>query len=756
MNPKAILPLWRGVVLVGCICWTALVQGQGLLVVEATGERVRLPRPAPTPGPRSYQIKELAVEVRLNGQVAQVQVGQTFRNTGSENLEVAFTFPLPYDGAVDQLTLMVDGREVPGKVLSAEEARAHYEQIVLKNRDPALLEWLGTGLFRTSVFPVPAGAERKVSLRYTQLCRQQGGLTDFLFPLSTAKYTSQPPERVAIDVVIASGVPIKNVYSPTHSVQVDRTDERQARVRFSSENQVPQDDFRLLYDVGPGQLATSLLSYRSSDTDDGYFLLLGSPQLPAADAQPTAKTVLMVVDRSGSMSGEKFTQAQAAVRFVLDNLREGDLFNIVAYDSQPESFRSELERVTDETRKQARNWVERLFAGGGTNIDAALGLALKQLRDTARPTYVFFLTDGLPTEGETSEAQIVERSKALNQVHARVMAFGVGYDVNSRLLDKLAREHFGQSEYVRPSENIEAHVSRLYQRVESPILTEVKLAWQIAGSGELSPVNRTYPPHLGDLFAGEQVVVVGRYHVGGQGQVTISGQLAGEAKSFEFPVELAAAGSDPSNAFIEKLWATRRVGEILDQLDLKGQNSELVKELVELATRHGILTPYTSFLADEETDLNEVAANTATAERHLGRFSATEGADAFLARRQKQFYQQAGGGRYAGTPAPGAAATPPPTSLGVALARDESDNLVPVDTVQNMGSKTFYKRHGQWLDSTLTEAQQNRAIRIVQFSGAYFDLAARHGRELAPYLVFDEPVLLNLAGQGYLIVPEGS
>ena len=185
---------------------------------------------------------------------------------------------------------------------------------------------------------------------------------------------------------------------------------------------------------------------------------------------------MFVIDRSGSMSGKKIEQVRAALKYVLNNLRQGDLFNIVAYDDQVEAFRPELQRFDEKTRKAALGFVEGLYAGGSTNIDAALRTALGQLQDAKRPSYVIFLTDGLPTAGETNEMKIVANAKELNKVHARIFAFGVGYDVNSRLLDKLVRENFGQSEYVRPNEDIEDRVSKLYNRIESPVLTGVQLA----------------------------------------------------------------------------------------------------------------------------------------------------------------------------------------------------------------------------------------------------------------------------------------
>ncbi len=252
------------VALAACPRWA---NAQGVLVNVNSGEQVVLPRPPgiwppyphpiprPEPPPSTYKIKALDVNVKLDEQVARVQVSQSFVNTGSRAMEVCFVFPLPYDGAVDQLTLLIDGKEMPAKLLKADEARKMYEEIVRKNRDPALLEWMGAGLFKTSVFPVPPGEERKVTLRYSQLCRKWDGLTDFIFPLSTAKYTSHPVEEVKFQLSIESQSLIKNVYSPSHSVDIKRPDDKHATITYTAKDTVPTEDFRLFYDVGPGIVA---------------------------------------------------------------------------------------------------------------------------------------------------------------------------------------------------------------------------------------------------------------------------------------------------------------------------------------------------------------------------------------------------------------------------------------------------------------------------------------------------------------------
>jgi Ca-activated chloride channel family protein len=784
----------------------AIAQAQGVLVVVDPNEHVRLPRPgviiwpphprpipiprpAPEPPPATYKIDELEVNTRIVGQVAQVQVSQSFVNTGSRVMEVAFIFPLPYEGAVDRMTLMVDGKEYAAKLMDAKEARRIYEEIVRKNRDPALLEWVGTGMFKTSVFPVPPGAKRTVSLRYSQLCRKDQGLTDFLFPLSTAKYTSQPVEKINIRATIESQEDIKNVYSPTHAVNIQRPDDKHATVTYSVKNDVPSSDFRLFYDIGKGKVSMKVLSYRSDKDHDGYFLLLASPEIKPSDGERPKKTVIFAIDRSGSMSGKKIEQVQAALKDVLNKLREGDTFNIVAYDSEVESFRPELQKYDEKTRKSALGFVEGLYAGGSTNIDGALRTAFGQLTDSSRPSYVLFLTDGIPTTGETNELKIIANAKQQNKVHGRLFVFGVGHDLNARFLDRLASQQFGQTEYVRPNENIEEHVARLYNRIESPVLTGVQIKFDFdAKAEEASPVNRFYPKDSFDLFAGEQLVVVGRYRKPGTAKVVVTGKMGDKTEKFDFAATFVDKSKDESFGFIEKLWAMRRVGEILEELDLKGKNDELIKELVGLSTRHGIMTPYTSFMADDSAPGRDMAFNLREANRRLDALSVTGGAGGVEQRAFKGDLQRAqtapaapaaeamgrfamsgarrerlaaesanGGARLGGAPRarPSAGAMPADEA---AKDLDFGDKLQKEaesaeKNVRNLGNRTFYRRGNQWVDSQVTKVQEQNAKRVKQFSDDYFKLADRYGRTMSQYLAFDEPVMLNLEGQAYLIEP---
>jgi Ca-activated chloride channel family protein len=759
-----------------------LARGQGVLININVNEPAALPRPTviivpprppvPIPRPRpipvlEYRIKDLTVDAKLSGQVAKVQVSQTFVNTGYAPMEVCFVFPIPYDGAIDRLTLMVDGKEHEAKLLDAKQARAIYESIVRKNQDPALLEWVGTGMFKTSVFPVPPQGQRTVTLRYTQLCRKSQGLTDFLFPLSTAKYTTKPVETLNVRLSIESEHDIKNIYSPSHAVDIKRPDDKHATISYTVQNQVPTTDFRLLYDVGAGKVGSSVLSFRRAD-DEGYFLLLASPEVKTPPEAPPGKTVIFVIDRSGSMAGKKIEQAKGALKFVLNNLREGDTFNIVAYDSEVESFRPEIERFNDTTRKAAIGFVEGLYAGSGTNIDGGLKTALAHLKDASRPSYVIFLTDGLPTVGEQHETKIIANAKNNNQARARIFSFGVGYDVNSRLLDGLVRANFGQADYVRPNEDIEAVVSRFYSKISSPVLTGVTIAFGLDGikPEEGPPINRMYPKDQLDLFAGQQLVVVGRYKKHGAAKVTITGKIGGAEQKFDFPATLVEKSPDDTNAFVEKLWAVRRVGEIIDQIDLAGRNEELVKELVTLSTKHGILTPYTAFLADDTGAVpRDFAKATSEARRGLERLeTVADGREGFAQRRFKgglQLAEQAPGaalrsgrarepaGAAGGIAADESKSASRPNQQDRAYYLDADDKEVIVESVKYVGAKTFYRRGGQWVDSIVKPEAEKAPIKVERFSPQYFELVDRHGRNLTQYLSNDEPVIVELEGKTY-------
>jgi len=720
----------------------------------------------------SFEVKEVDIDARVRDQTAEVRVSQTFHNPGSTQIEAKFCFPIPEDGAVGDFVLMVDGRELPGKLMDKDEARKIYEEIVRTKRDPALLEYMGRGLYQTSVFPIPPTADRKVTLRYTQICKRDRDVIEFSHPLSTQKFASKPVKRLTIRATIESKDAIKSVYCPSDDARIDREGDHEAKISLERSNITPTNDFRVLYTLANGAVGASVLSHRPDGGDDGYFLMLASPEVKAPDSKPMPKTVVFVLDRSGSMAGKKIEQARGALKSVLNNLRDDDLFNIVVYDDRVETFKPELQRYDSETREAASRFVDNIREGGSTNIDAALASALDMIRDDSRPNYVLFLTDGLPTVGETKESKIADNGRERNKRGARIFSFGVGFDVNARLLDRLSAGNGGTSVYVKPDEDIETQVARFYEKMSKPVLTNLRVEF----SG--TDVNRTYPRDLPDLFEGGQIVWVGRYVRSGRAKLKITGKVAGERRSFEFPVELADDDQGSTYAFVDRLWAARRVGHLIDQIDLEGQNKELIEELVKLSAKYGLMTPYTSFLADEGVPLRFTRQNFDRAGESLRDLDAVSGQAGVAQRELKQMYQQAprasapalaeaaqsrGLGGMAGVgmmgQAPALARSGDQAQSGFAFQRPAQAQgqakAAPAEkpTLRVIGSKTFYFKEGRWIDAAVEPDEEAKAKVVRQFSDEFFDLARSQSADWNQYLTFDEPVTVKLRGEVYRIEP---
>jgi Ca-activated chloride channel family protein len=549
----------------------------------------------------SWAVKYHHVEITVRDQVASVAIDQEFVNTGGRMIEVEYLFPVPPDAAVDSMTLVVDGKEFAAKLLPADEARRIYEDIVRSKKDPALLEYAGFGLFRTRAFPLEPGKPCKVLVTYKNTCKRDRNLTEVWYPLNTEKFSAKPIESVRVRVDIKSAADILSVYSPSHDLKTERKDTRQVIATYEAKGTLPTTDIQVYYESADQAVGATLLTWQPEEKKDGYFLMLVSPNPRASAEKVVAKDVVLVLDHSGSMSGEKLTQAKDALRVVLKNLNEQDRFNIILYNDQIDPMFDRPRSGKGDGFREAMDRIDRIDASGGTDIDGALLAAMKQCTDKERPSYIIFLTDGQPTVGKTKEADILSDTKAANTGGVRLFAFGVGYDPNVRLLDKLVAENNGRSDYVKPKEPIEAKVGSLYSKIKNPVMTGLDVS--VNGLR----VKDMYPRQVGDLFDGDQIVLVGRYDADdtkklpregdkGRSTLVVKGKYEGKERAFEYPVSVNAAGNR-TYQFVEKLWAIRRVGWLLDEIQLRGKSQEIVDELVRLSRDYGIMTPYTSFLA---------------------------------------------------------------------------------------------------------------------------------------------------------------
>ncbi len=575
--------------------------------------------------PAALELRRHTMRAEVHEQVAVVTVEHEFYNPGPTTVEGTFLFPLPPQAQVSRFAMHVEGKELVGELLSAEEARRIYENIVRQNLDPALLEMADYRTFRARIFPIPPRATRLLTLRYDATLPREGNTVTLQYPLHgelsqrnaggprpwpqpfpdprpMQPESSQRPERMpsqqsTIQIELRAETGLRNIYSPSHRVEVQQNNDRRATVTFEASNANEGKDFLLYYALDANAIGATLLTHRPELGKPGYFMLLLSPQVEFQAQQIAAKDLVLVLDTSGSMAGEKISQAKAALRYCLQRLGERDRFGLVTFSSEARSFRPQLSGL--EAREDALWHVDKLEATGGTNINEALHAAANLLRDSKpEQSMIIFLTDGLPTNGVTDEAQIRRNFKQAQRGAVKLFSFGVGFDVNTRLLDGLAKENHAFADYVAPQENLEERVSTFYEKVRYPLLSNLEYEFRGADVRLLSPTR------LPDLFKGGQIILAGRYHSAGRVTLALRGQTNARRQSFQYDFNFPER--EREREFVARLWATRRVGDLLEEIRMNGENAELKNEVVALAQEFGLVTPYTSYLVQEEESMQPV------------------------------------------------------------------------------------------------------------------------------------------------------
>jgi Ca-activated chloride channel family protein len=563
-----------------------------LMTAAAWAQGIVIPNEPDLP-PLALQRHDVRVEIVQQAAVTTVE--QVFRNHTDRKLEAQYVFPLPKGAAVSKFSMRIDGKEVSGEIVDKARARHLYNSLVSRTQEPGLLEALGSDLFRASIYPIPAQGTQKVTLRYEQVLLAQDSLVAYTYPVRTG--TTRGPAvqgEFTLDVSIRNAIPVSNVYSPTHPILVTRNGEREARAVFKDRQTTLEKDFQLYFSVSDQEVGLNLAASRPDPKQPGAFMLLLSPRHALEAERIVERDVVFVVDTSGSMAGEKFKQAMNALRYCVTKLHDKDRFAVVRFSSYAEPWKKDLVPAA-EGRKGALAWIDTLMAEGGTDIAGALDAALAYPRSPERPYVVIFMTDGKPTLGETTKANEllakIHRSRAAAAgENVRLFSWGVGYDVDTQLLDGMASVGSGVSEYVHPQEDIAVKVAAFASKASHPVLTGLKL--EVVGE-KVQLVN-LQPRVLPDLYAGSQLVLFGRYTGDGDVALRLTGKVNGKSQTFTYETKFPAA--ENGNGFIEPLWARRRIGDLLDQIRLHGETKELVDDVVRLSTEYGVQTPYTSFL----------------------------------------------------------------------------------------------------------------------------------------------------------------
>ncbi len=700
---------------------------------------------APNPA-GTVQITEVNVGVEVLEQVATTTMDIQLINPTGARLEAEMVVPVPVGAVLRGFTFQGSASEPTAQLLAKDEALKIYDSIVAKTKDPALLEFVGYNLIRSSVFPVEPRGTQKVRFIYEHLLTADGDRIDYVLPRSES-IDYRTPWKVAVK--IKSKTPISTVYSPSHKLDTTRSGEGAITAHIASEATTEPGAFRLSYLLQRNGITASLLAYPDPKTGGGYFLLLaGAPvKAPLADRTNMKREVTLVLDRSGSMAGEKLEQARAAVLQVLEGLDDGEAFNIIIFHEAVESFAPEPVIKNAETMRAARAYIKGIRVRGGTNIHDALVEALRARPIKGMLPIVLFLTDGLPTVGQTSEVAIRELASKANLYERRIFTFGVGVDVNTPLLDRIATETRATASFVLPKEDVEVKVGQVFKRLVGPVLASPKMrVLDTESKTAFGRVRDLTPSRLPDLFEGDQLVLLGQYVGDEPLAFELQGNYFGKERTFKFQFSLDKATT--KNAFIPRLWASRQIARLTDAIRDSGADAtanpatnpktkELVEEIVRLSKEFGILTEYTAFLAREGTDLSQSLAVAGEATKNFTeRAINTRWGYASVNQDMNNGYQR---------------------SQACVNGRnsywDSNMNRVSISTVQQVNDRAFYKRGSRWVDSQLLDKESAAPTRIIEFGSEEFHrLASKLAQQNRQGCVaLSGEILLKVDGETVLV-----
>jgi Ca-activated chloride channel homolog len=570
-------------------------------ILKADGFIV-IPRP-PHPGhpstPYPLEVRYHRVEVHIENSFAKTSISQEFYNPTGSRLEGMYIFPVPEGAVINNFSMALNGKKITAELLDAEKAKKIYEEIVLRMKDPALLEYAGRNAFKVRIYPIEPHSTKKVGIEYGQILRSDSNTFNYVYPLNTEKFSSKPIKEVSIKINLETKEKIKMLFCPSHNVEIKRNGDNRAVIGFEESNVLPDTDFSLYYSTAGSNVGVDLLTHKIIDSrikqEDGFFILNISPSNKISEKEILQKNIVFVIDTSGSMAGRKIEQAKNALIFCVDNLNRNDRFEIISFSTEAENLFGSLKTANKQNIEKAKTFIGNMRPVGGTNIEEALSTAFSALREKGGDNAsIVFITDGKPTIGMTGENELAELVRKENTDNARVFVFGIDYGINTHLLDRIAEISAGYRTYITPEEDLELKLSSFYEKIRFPVFSDIRIDF-----GKIK-VQKVYPKKLPDLFKNSQIVIMGRYKRGGRTQISLEGWMAGSKKTLKYEFDFPHENSE--NRFIPQLWAAQHVGYLMDEIRLNGENKELKDEIIKTARRYGIVTPYTSFLIIEEEE----------------------------------------------------------------------------------------------------------------------------------------------------------
>jgi Ca-activated chloride channel family protein len=566
-------------------------------------------------------LKHTDVKAEISGFLARATVTQEFENPFKEKIEAVYTFPLPQNAAVDDMTMIVGDRTVRGKILQREEAEAVYEAAKTRGQTASLLNQERPNIFTQSVANILPGEQIKITISYVETLKYEDGAYEFSFPMvvgpryvpgnatgaqgngfapdtdrvpDASRITPKPaPEGmraghdVSIEVAVDAGVPIDGLTSKTHDVDIERPDDHRAVVRLRDQATIPNKDFILRYDVAGKKISDALLTH-SSDKG-GFFTLILQPPERVTVEDVTPKELVFVLDTSGSMSGFPIEKAKETMKLALDNLYPSDTFNLITFSGDEHILFPDPVPATQENLAKAQKFLENREGSGGTEMMKAIKASMDPSDAQDHVRIVVFMTDGYVG----NDMEII--GEVQKHPNARVFSFGIGSSVNRFLLDGMARYGRGEVEYVGLNDDGSAAARRFHERVRNPLLTDISVDWNGM------PVSAVYPKMIPDHFSAKPVILTGRYTGGGKGTIRLKGKMSGRDFVREIPVDFSA---QPQHDVLATLWARTRVDDLMSQ-DFKGaqwgtMKDDVKQSIIKLGLDYRLMTQFTSFVAVEE------------------------------------------------------------------------------------------------------------------------------------------------------------
>ena len=553
-------------------------------------------------------LKTTAVRTDISGFLARVNVRQEFENSFSEPIEAVYVFPLSQNGAVDSMTMMVGSRVISGKIMKKEEARQAYETAKGEGKTASLLDQERANIFTQSVANIMPGERIIIEISYVETLKYEDGAYEFVFPMTVApRYNpasvkdsekiappvtaTRPGHDISVEVNLNAGVPVEAIRSSSHEIDQINMAPNAAKINLRSGKVIPNKDFILRYDVTGKRIEDALLAHR--DARGGFFTLMLQPPDKIATEDRTPKEIVFVLDTSGSMEGFPIEKAKEAMKLSLDGLYPEDTFNIIAFAGDTAILFDKPVPATRANLDAAQRFIEGQHGDGGTEMMKAVKAALDPSDSREHLRIVCFMTDGEVGNEDEIVAEVKRHPKA------RVFSFGIGSSVNRSLLDRIAQEGRGEAEYVGLEDDGSKAAKRFYERVRTPLLTDLSIDWNGM------PVADIYPNRISDLFSAKPVIVHGRYTKGASGTIKLKGKVAGQP--YERSINVNLPESELANDVLATLWARTRVDEIASQrLDADAEKAaELDKQITDLGLEFKLLTQFTSFVAVEDRVVNQ-------------------------------------------------------------------------------------------------------------------------------------------------------